>query len=218
VNPEGSTQAAGRAAGLGVVIVLHLLVVWVLVNNLARLGVPAAQPQLIEIKLMKPEPPPAPPAPKVALLPLASLAPPPPPFIPPPEVELTPPETTVPATAIPQPAAGVGTGTAEPHQGPGREGGAPLRTPLQLDLSKCAPPAYPDIDAQGTVTIIFTMATTGAISEAHVAQSSGPSRRHKVLDRLAVEFVLSCKGIPGTVNGKAVPLRGITPVQWNLKD
>ncbi|MBW8891032.1 MAG: energy transducer TonB [Burkholderiales bacterium] len=107
---------------------------------------------------------------------------------------------------------------ATPQPGRGQPGSRPARTPPQLDFSKCGTPAYPDIDAQGTVMVVFTMDITGTISEARVAESSGRSHRHKMLDRLAIDFVLSCKGTPGTVNGKPVPLHGITPITWSLKD
>lgn len=206
-----------RFTGIGVVVLLHLMLGWVLVSGLAHHIVQVAPQAPVEIKLIQPETPP-PPSPKMALLPLPTLSPPPPRFIPPPEVQVTqPPETTVAATAIPQPSPGAGT-EAAPQPGRGQPGGALVRTPLQLDFSKCGSPAYPDIDVQGTTMVVFTMDITGAISEARVAESSGQSRRHKVLDRLAVNFVLSCKGTPGTVNGKPVPLRGITPITWNLKD
>ncbi|MEO6277490.1 energy transducer TonB [Roseateles sp.] len=206
-----------RVTGFGVVLVLHLLLVWAMLSSLAHHVIQAVQQQPIEIKLVKPETPP--PAPKATLLPLPSMVPPPLPFIPPPEVLVTqPPETTIPATSIPQPSLGVGTETAAPQQGRGQAGSGLARTPPQLDFSKCGTPAYPDINVQGTAMIVFTMTTTGAINEVHVAESSGPSRKHKLLDRLAVEFVLSCKGTPGTVNGNPVPLRGITPISWRLKD
>jgi len=212
-------QTAGRKfASIAIVVALHLALGWALVSGMAFRIVKLIPQAPIEIRLIKPETPP-PPQPQRISLPMPSLAPPPPRFIPPPEVQVTqPPETTVTASPVPQTAPGTGNETATPQQGRGQSGTGSARTAAQLDFSKCGTPPYPDINVQGTTMIVFTMDTAGAISEARVDESSGPSRRHKVLDRLAVNFVLSCKGTPGTVNGKPVPLRGIMPVTWNLKD
>ena len=208
-----------RYASLGIVVTLHLVLGWAVVIGLTRHMPDELAQAPIQIKLVKPETPPPPP-PQRNLLPRPSVAPPPlPRFIPPPEFEVTqPPETTVAASPTPQSMAGSGTDTATPQKGGGRSGNGPPSTPPQLDFTKCRPPAYPDFDVEGTTMVVFTMDVDGTISDAGIGESSGPSSRHKLLDRLALKFVQSCRGTPGTVNGKPVPLRGVTPIRWNLKD
>ena len=71
--------------GLGVVVVFHIVLVWALVNGLARKVIEVVKGPL-ETKIIqevKPPPPEAPPPPP------PKLAPPPPDFIPPPEVDST---------------------------------------------------------------------------------------------------------------------------------
>ncbi|MBK8104954.1 MAG: energy transducer TonB [Betaproteobacteria bacterium] len=85
-----------------------------------------------------------------------------------------------------------------------------MRIEPKIDFSyTCARPEYNEqarrAEAQGSTTILFTMDTTGHISEATVVKSSGESREHKMLDRLALEAVRNCKGTPGTLDG--VPQR-----------
>lgn len=207
-----------RFASLGVVVTLHLLFAWALVIGLAQRVAELLPGAPIEIKFIKPEPPPPPP--RHDMLPRPSLAPPPPPrFIPPPEFEVTPPpETIVAASPTPQSMVGPGTEAATPQKGGSRHGNGPSSTPPQLDFTKCRPPTYPDFNVEGTTMVVFVMNIDGTISDAGIGESSGPSGRHKLLDRLALKFVQSCRGKPGTVNGKPVPLRGVTPIRWNLTD
>lgn len=200
----------------GIVVGLHLLLAWLLSGSSARPTEQAPAQRSVEVRLLRPELRP-PPRPSLLRAALSLPAVPPPPFVPPPEFQVQqPPETTVHASDQPQ-ASTAGTGSDTHAAGRGRAAGAlAASTPPEIDFSRCGKPVYPDVNAQGTTLIVFTMDATGAISEAEVAEPSGPSRRHRVLDRLAREFVLSCKGRPGTVNGQPVPLRGITPIAWQL--
>src|SRR5882757_8118624 len=73
-----------QMVGVGVVVLLHAILIYALVNGLARKVVEAVKGPL-ETKIIqeiKPPPPDAPPPPP------PKLAPPPPPFIPPPEVNI----------------------------------------------------------------------------------------------------------------------------------
>jgi protein TonB len=221
--PEAPVAAAmpGRlriapTVAAGSVAVLHLLLAWLLCGNPATPTTqePARRP--VEVRLLRPE---------VRLLPrprslraaFSLPAAPPPPFVPPPEVQVPEqPEATVRASDLPQPLP-AGAGRDAHAAGRGRAAAsAATSTPPQIDFSRCGKPVYPDVNVQGTTLIVFAMDATGAISDAEVAEPSGPSRRHRILDRLAREFVLSCKGTPGTVNGLPVPLRGVTPIAWQL--
>ena len=75
-----------------------------------------------------------------------------------------------------------------------------------------------EVDAQGTVVVVYTMDTSGSISEARVEKSSGVSREHKMLDRMTLEAVQACKGTPGTVDGKPEKLSGRIEYVWKLTD
>ena len=49
-------------------------------------------------------------------------------------------------------------------------------------------------------------------------KSSGPSREHKMLDRLALEAVRACKGTPGTLDGKPEKLTSRITYVWRITD
>jgi protein TonB len=56
------------------------------------------------------------------------------------------------------------------------------------------------------------------IAEATVERSAGPTREHKMLDRLTLEAVRACKGTPGTLNGKPERLTSRVTYEWKLTD
>ena len=66
--------------------------------------------------------------------------------------------------------------------------------------------------------VLYTMDTSGVISDARVDKSSGPTREHKMLDRMTLEAVLACKGQPGTLDGKPEKLSGRIEYVWKLTD
>jgi len=127
---------ARHLVGFGAVVVLHVLLVWALMNGLARKVVEVVkaplQVKVIEEIIKKPEqPPPPPPPPK--------LMAPPPPFIPPPEVQV----------AVPPPPAAitVKTDVAPPEPTLPREpvqAAAPPAPPAP-------PPAAPAVMSLGVV-------------------------------------------------------------------
>jgi len=110
-RPPGGAR---RAAGIGVVVVLHLLAGWALVSGLAREAVQWARKPLEavvvrDVKIEPPPPPepPKPPPPKRAVAPPRVQAPPPPAYVPPSEVAPPPVEAPPPivaTTPVPAPA------------------------------------------------------------------------------------------------------------------
>jgi periplasmic protein TonB len=208
-------------AGIGVVIVLHVLLGWALVSGLARKVVEVIKAP-IETKIIeevKPPPPPEtppPPPPKMAL--------PPPSFVPPPEVQITPPPTAAPTitvqTTTPPPAAPV---TIAPPPGPVVAAAAPAARPAVIDVSKCDKPSYPSAalraEAKGTTTIRFAIDASGHVdpSKTIVERSSGVSREHKLLDRTAVEALSKCPFKPGTDDaGHAVGAFATVHYDWKI--
>src|SRR5438445_6682220 len=78
-----------KLSGFGIVILLHVLVVYALVTGLARKVVEVIK-QPLETKIIEEVKPPPPP--EVAPPPPPKMAAPPPPFIPPPEVQIQQPQ------------------------------------------------------------------------------------------------------------------------------
>ena len=96
------------------------------------------------------------------------------------------------------------------------------RTPPVISFSACAKPEYNAAarraEAQGSTVISFLIDTDGHVLESRIDRSSGATREHKMLDRLAVEALSQCRFKPGTVNGQ--PERSWSRVEyvWKLLD
>jgi protein TonB len=210
-----------HAVGIGVVVAMHVLLAWALISGLAQRVVEVVR-QPIETKIIedvKPPPPPPPPA----LPPPPKYAPPPPSYVPPPEVVVAPPPTPAPSittVTTPPPPAPVTIAPA-PSPAPPAPPAPAARTEPRLDFNVCEKPVYSAAarraEAQGEVTVEYTMDTNGRIGDAKVVRSSGPTREHKQLDRLTVEAVLACKGTPGTVDGKPQTLTSRVTYVWKIE-
>ena len=212
--------------GFGIVVALHVLLGWALVTGLAQRMIEVIKAP-IETKIIEEVKPPEPPPPE-NLPPPPKFAPPPPSFVPPPEVNVAPPPTPGPTITTTQVAPPVTPMRITP-QAPAVAASAPpaprapARTEPRIDFQNaCERPEYNAAarraEAQGSTTILFTMDTTGQISEATVEKSSGASREHKMLDRLALEAVRNCKGTPGTVDGKPEKLTSRITYVWRITD
>ena len=210
--------------GFGVVLALHLLLGYGLLNGLAQRMVEVIKGP-IETKIIEETKPPPPPPPE-NLPPPPKFAPPPPSFVPPPEVNVNPPPTPAPqitttqvapppapVTVAPPPVVAAPPAPVAPR--------VPVRVAPKIDFAKaCDRPEYPraarNAETTGSVTILYTMDTTGIINEASVEKSSGPTREHKQLDRLALEAVKACKGTPGSLDGKPEKLTARIIYDWKL--
>ena len=195
--------------GFGIVVALHVLLGWALVTGLAQRMIEVIKAP-IETKIIEEVKPP----------------PPPPSFVPPPEVQIANP-TAAPTITTTQVAPPVTPMRITPAPAVAASAPpaprAPARTEPRIDFQNaCERPEYNAAarraEAQGSTTILFTMDTTGQISEATVEKSSGPSREHKMLDRLALEAVRNCKGTPGTVDGKPEKLTSRITYVWRITD
>ena len=213
-----------HVVGFGVVLALHLLLGYGLLNGLAQRMVEVIKGP-IETKIIEETKPPPPPPPE-NLPPPPKFAPPPPSFVPPPEVNVNPPPTPAPqitttqvapppapVTVAPPPVVAAPPAPVAPR--------VPVRVAPKIDFAKaCDRPEYPraarNAETTGSVTILYTMDTTGIINEASVEKSSGPTREHKQLDRLALEAVKACKGTPGSLDGKPEKLTARIIYDWKL--
>jgi periplasmic protein TonB len=199
-----------RFGGIAVVIVLHIVLVYALLNGLATKVVRVIQ-RPIETRIIEPvKPPPPPPLPTVKLPP-PKLAPPPPPFVPPPEVQVqAPPQPTITHQATPVQSAPV---VAPPVQAP------PAPKPVSTEVGVVCPNsdqvrssvAYPkeaqENNVTGDVLVEFVVDPQGHITNEHVAKSSEDAS----LDAAAFNAVkrFSCVS-------QGQPVRVQVPFSFNL--
>jgi len=197
------------AAGLVVVVLLHVLLIWALINGLGHRLVDVIKGPLVTkiIPQIKPPPPKAPPPP-----PPAAVIP-PPPYIPPPLVNIqsAPSEnaiTTV-TTEAPPPVAAF---KAPP---------APPAVPDQ-DVAPGsfygAAPTYPD-DAQeneieGSASINCVFNTDGTTSDCRIESVKGSSE----FGATTLEFVKTHKFRPAYRNGQPIAERVTVPFVFKLTD
>jgi periplasmic protein TonB len=192
-------DSSRRLAGLAVVVVFHLALIYALVHGLARqivevISKPLETKIIEEIKAPPPDKPPPPPPPKLAI--------PPPPYIPPPEVQVNVPTVTAPTiTAV--------TTVKPPEE--------VVRTAAVVDANTCEKPAYPASSLRanetGIVRLSFLIDTNGKVLDSKVDRSSG-SRR---LDEAAREGLSLCKFKPATVNGRPERTWGRIDYVWKLE-
>ena len=210
-----------HVVGIGIVLVLHLILGWALVNGLARKVVEVIKGP-IETKIIEEiKPPPPPPE---NLPPPPKFAPPPPSFVPPPEVVVNQPQVqapTITVTPVAPPPTAVVIAPAAPAP-PAPPVAAPARTAPSLNFNACDKPEYNAAarraEAQGTTVVVYTMEVDGRITEARLEKSSGNSRVHKMLDNLTLAAVKDCKGRAGTLDGKPERLSGRVEYVWKLTE
>lgn len=220
---EQQRNPTKHVVGLGVVIVMHIILGWALLNGLARKVVEVVKGP-IETKIIEEVKPPPPPPPE-NLPPPPKLPPPPPAFMPPPEVQI---QNPAPAPAItvqtvpPPPAPPVTIAPPPAPEAPPAPP-APSRVAPQVNFNTdCTKPSYPPAaaraEATGVVRIKVTVGIDGHATATEIAKSSGPSREHKLLDRAAEAAIRdTCKFKPGTVDGKPEPLTTFVEYDWKLQ-
>ncbi len=195
-----------RMAGIGVVIVLHLLVAYALVNGTARTAFERVkkplQAVLIEDIIIPPAPPPPPPPPKEIAKPQQApkLDAPPPPFVPPPDV--APPVTStapvIESVAKPPPTPAV---IAPPPPAPVAAPAAPV-APTRTDIKVACPvQVAPDMPRralqEGTQGVVRAQALirNGAVAEVTIL--SGPKVFHQAVRAAMLQY--KCQSGTGEV-------------------
>ncbi|MBK9520586.1 MAG: TonB family protein [Rhodocyclaceae bacterium] len=206
-DPQDTSR---RSASFAAVVVFHIVLVYALVNGLARKIVEVVQAPLEtkiieEVKPPPPDKPPPPPPPRMAA--------PPPPFIPPVEVRIdTPPPVQSSISAV----SSVKPANEAPIPRPVVTG--PSRSPAVVDASKCSKPAYPpaSVRAQetGLVVLQFLIGADSSVIESKIERSSGFRR----LDEAARQALSLCKFKAGTEEGKAVQSWARIEYLWKLDD
>jgi protein TonB len=220
-TPE-SKPVGPRLAGLLFVGLLHVALIYALMQGLARQIVEVVRNPL-EVKIVETvKPPPEQPPP----LPTPKLAAPPPPYIPPPEVRVQVPQPQAPITVVtpvkpaelaPAPAA---PGPAAPAQGQGvaPKPHVPVRVPAVVDARACEKPRYPPASLRanetGTVLVSFLIDVNGVVLESKVERSSGYRR----LDEAARSGLALCRFRPATVDGKPEQSWARLEYEWKIVD
>ncbi len=196
-----------HVVGIGVVILMHIVLGWALLNGLARKVVEVIKAP-IETKIIEEVKPPPPPPPE-NLPPPPKMAAPPPSFVPPPEVRLAnpPPQAATitvtrdappqqqPVTLAPppQPAAKPEPVVAAPP--PPQPAPAPKVKPVPgriANLTSCVsnddyPAAALRAEATGVSEIRLHVDAGGHVTKAEILTPSGSTREHRMLDKVAIE-------------------------------
>ncbi|HWY24319.1 MAG TPA: energy transducer TonB, partial [Nevskia sp.] len=183
---------ARKFGGIAFVIMLHAVLVYALVNGLARKVVEVVKGPLETKIIQELKPPPAEPPP-----PPPKLLTPPPPFIPPPEVNITqtaPAQNTIASVTTTPPPAPVPVQQEAPktaaHVGP------------VVRSSSCREPEYPAAAARlgetGEVVLSLLVGVNGRVVDSRIEKSSGSPR----LDQAARQALSLCQFTPGTADGQ----------------
>jgi len=180
-----NTTSPQKLVGIAFVVVLHVAIIYALLNGLGSAVVQVLraplQAQIIQEVKPPPEAPPPPPPPVIN---------PPPPYIPPPLIQIAPPPAppVIAAVTTVKPVAPV---PAPTPPRPAVAKGAALDT-----NQSCTAPQYPDEAADmgqtGTSLVQFLIGTDGGVEKSRVASSSG----HTALDEAAVRALSQCKFKP----------------------
>ena len=191
--------------GIGLVVVLHLLIVWAINSGLARAFVKKIKGPVEAVLLeeQKPDipPPPPPPQPK-------NLPPPPPAYVPPVEVAVAAPAAANAIAAV--------SNTPQPPAPPAPKA-EPVRTSAVVNSANCEKPEYPSasrrLEEEGTVFLRFLVGADGKVVQAEVEKSSGFRR----LDEAARAGLSRCQFKPATVDGKPEQAWASMKYTWRLE-
>jgi protein TonB len=199
--------------GLGLVVLLHLLLLWAINSGLARSFVKKLKGPVEAVLLeeQKPDipPPPPPPPPK-------NLPPPPPSYVPPVEVPVSAPPAANAIAAVsntPQPVAPPSPAPVVVSAPPA----APVRTGAVVNSANCEKPEYPSasrrLEEEGTVSLRFLVGVDGKVIQAEVEKSSGFRR----LDEAARAGLAKCQFKPATLDGKPEQAWASMKYTWRLE-
>lgn len=215
IHPHDSGR---QWAGVGVVVVLHVVLVYALTNGLARQSAVLVQAPLEANIIEEPKP--------LSTTPPAALPPPltqpanqpRPAFVPPPDVQRH--DAPIPSDAAvshDMPIADAPTPLIRPLPSVASSA-APVRTKAVVDSRRCEKPQYPReslrANESGRVGLQFLIGTDGTALESKIEKSSGFSP----LDEAARRALSLCQFKPGTENGQPVPSWAKIDYLWKVED
>lgn len=212
-----------HAVGIGIVVAMHLVLGWALLNGLAQRLVEVIKAP-IETKIIDEVKPPPPPPPE-NLPPPPKFAPPPPSFVPPPEVNVNPPPTPAPTITTTQVAPPPAPVFIQPPAPPAPPPPAPpprvAARPAITNLQACKPEmprAAQRAEATGSTRIRFQIDASGKLVGTELLKSAGPTREHKILDRAALDGLSTCTFTPGAdENGRPVGASFDVEYVWKIE-
>jgi protein TonB len=200
--------SSARLVGAGLVVLLHIGIIYALVTGLAHRVVdvvhaPIETKIIDEVRQEKPPPPPPP-----------EFTPPPPAFVPPPEIHIETPPPPPKSTAI----------TVVTPEKPVAPPPAPVpvveavRVMPKIDAKRSQEPEYPStsrrLGEQGSVTLQVLVDIDGRVVDTKLVQSSGFER----LDQAALDGVKgSYRFLPGTLDGKPQQMWYTFKFTWKLR-
>jgi protein TonB len=201
--------SSARLVGAGLVVLLHIGIIYALVTGLAHRVVDVVRAP-IETKIIdeaRPEKPPPPPPPP-------EFTPPPPAFVPPPEIHIETPPPPPKSTAI----------TVVTPEKPVAQPPAPVpvvegvRVTPKYDAKHSQELEYPPtsrrLGEEGSVVVQVLVDVDGRVLESKLVQSSGFDR----LDQAALNGVkTNYRFAAGTVDGKPQPMWYTIKYTWKLR-
>jgi len=201
---QRNKRSARHLTGLGLVVALHVLVVYALVNGLARKAVEVInQPLLttiikdVTVREEAPAPPPL------------ELEPPPPAYVPPPEIRIEVPAVNNTITAVTN---------EKPPEAAAPPPPEPI-TPPRFDAAYLdnPPPTYPALARrrgyEGKVVLRVLIRTDGTPETINIVTSSG----YRVLDEAALDAVRRWRFIPAQRGTEPVVAWVDVPLTFKLK-
>lgn len=197
------TSSPRRFGGIAFVVLLHVAIIYALVNGLGSAVVDVLRAPLKTEVIQDVKPPPeAPPPPQPPVIH------PPPPYIPPPLIQLAPPPSPPPVANVTTVRPPAPTPVARP----------PIARAAGLDPNQsCTAPEYPeqaeDMGQTGTTLLQFLIGANGSVEQARIAPSSG----HDQLDQAALQALSACKFKPAlNANGQPQEAWTSIPYVWTL--
>ncbi|WP_343666798.1 TonB family protein [Paraburkholderia tropica] len=207
---------ARRYGGIAAVLLLHVVLIWALLNGLATKVVQVVQ-KPVETRIIMPVKPPTP-APTPPAQPVVKQPPPkikrPPPFVPPPEVHVAaPPAPTIehqaapaPTAAIPAPTPPAPVAPPAPPKPVSHEAGVVCPNSDKVRASMTYPEEAQENNITGDVLISFVVDPQGHVTDEKVEKSADP-----LLDRAAFNAVKRFNCI-----SQGQPVRVQVPFSFNL--
>ena len=199
--------SSARLVGAGLVVLLHVGIIYALVTGLAHRVVDVVRAP-VETKIIdevRPERPPPPPPPP-------EFTPPPPAFVPPPEIHIEtpppPPKSTAITVVTPE----------KPVAPPPVPVAEAVRIMPKIDAKRSQELEYPPtsrrLGEQGSVTLQVLVDIDGRVLDSKLVQSSGFER----LDQAALDGVKgSYRFLPGTLDGKPQQMWYTFKFTWKLR-
>ena len=201
-----------HALGMGLVLVLHLLLLWAIQSGLSRTVIHKAQAVVDVLLLAQDKPPPSPAVPAPPKSPQPAPATPPvpaPPSVPVPVAATPAAHAVTVAPSPPTPAAPAPAAPAARSE--------PVRTAAVVNAAQCEKPEYPSasrrLEEEGTVALRFLVGVDGKVMQSEIEKSSGYRR----LDEAARAGLAKCQFRPATVDGKPEQAWASMRYTWRLE-